>query len=133
MANQARVLLVEDSPTILEIVAKRLEVAGYTVLLAKDGDEALAKARAENPDPIILDIMLPKLNGYEVCTMLKQDTRYQKIPILMLTAKAQEADEQLGLECGADAYFRKPFQAEELLAKIRTLIGSSHQAREAQA
>ena len=66
--------------------------------------------------------MLPRLNGYEVCTMLKQDTRYQKIPIILFTAKAQEKDQKLGMECGADAYVRKPFRAQELIGEIRSLL-----------
>ena len=71
---------------------------------------------------LILDVMLPKLNGYEVCTMLKQDPRYQNVPILMFTAKTQEQDEKTGLGCGANGYVRKPFQPQELLEKIRSLL-----------
>jgi DNA-binding response OmpR family regulator len=106
------------------MVGKRLEVEGFDVLIAMDGEEALAKARAESPDLIVLDLMLPKVNGYEVCTMLKQDARYQRIPIVLFTAKAQEKDEKLGMECGANAYVRKPFRAQELIEKIRGLIVS---------
>jgi len=125
MAEKARLLLVDDEPSIVKMVGKRLEVEGYEVLVAADGQEALAKARTEHPSLIILDLRLPKLNGYEVCTMLKQDPRYQKIPILMFTAKAQEKDEKLGIACGADAYLRKPFQAQELLGRIRALLDPS--------
>jgi DNA-binding response OmpR family regulator len=132
MAEKHRVLLVDDEPSIVKMVGKRLEVEGFDVLIAMDGQDALAKARAEHPDLIVLDLMLPKLNGYEVCTMLKQDTRYQKIPIVLFTAKAQEKDEKLGMECGANAYVRKPFRAQELLEKIRTLIAASHQPEQVQ-
>ena len=125
MAEKARLLLVDDEPSIVKMVGKRLEVEGYEVLVAADGQAALAKARTEHPSLIILDLRLPKLNGYEVCTMLKQDPRYQKIPILMFTAKAQEKDEKLGIACGADAYLRKPFQAQELLGRIRALLDPS--------
>ena len=125
MPEKVRILLVDDEPSIVKMVGKRLEVEGYEVLVAMDGQEALKKAQTEGPKVIILDLMLPKLNGYEVCTMLKQDTRYQKIPIVMFTAKAQEKDEKLGLECGADAYVRKPFKAQELLDQIKALIGST--------
>ncbi len=125
MAEKSRILLVDDEPSIVKMVGKRLEVEGFDVLVAMDGQDALAKARAENPDLIVLDLMLPKLNGYEVCTMLKQDTRYQKIPIVLFTARAQEKDEKLGMECGANAYVRKPFRAQELLEKIRSLIAAS--------
>jgi len=130
MAEQARILLVDDEPSIIKMVGRRLEVEGFTVLLAMDGQEALAKAQAESPDLIILDLMLPKLNGYEVCTMLKQDARYQGIPILLFSAKTQDKDEQLGLACGANAYMRKPFQAQELLGRIRSLLSGSTQPGE---
>ena len=122
MAERHRILLVDDEPSIVKMVGKRLEVEGFDVVVAMDGQEGLSKAQTGNPDLIVLDLMLPKLNGYEVCTMLKQDTRYQKIPIVLFTAKAQEKDEKLGMECGADAYVRKPFRAQELLDKIRSLL-----------
>ena len=125
MAGKARVLIVDDEPSILKMVGKRLEVEGFEVQVAMDGQEGLAKAQAEPPDLIILDLMLPKLNGYEVCTRLKQDVQYRKIPIMLFTAKAQPKDEQLGLECGADAYLRKPFQAKELVDKLRSLLAKS--------
>ena len=122
MAERHRILLVDDEPSIVKMVGKRLEVEGFEVLIAIDGQEGLDKARAERPDLIVLDLMLPKLNGYEVCTMLKQDTRYQGIPVVLFTAKAQEKDEKLGMECGANAYVKKPFRAQELLEKIRALL-----------
>ena len=122
MAERSRILLVDDEPSIVKMVGKRLEVEGFEVLIAADGQDGLTKARSELPDLIVLDLMLPKLNGYEVCTMLKQDARYQKIPIILFTAKAQEKDEKLGMECGANAYVRKPFRAQELLETIRGLL-----------
>lgn len=125
MTGAPRILLVDDEPSIIKVVGKRLEVEGYEVLIAVEGQEALTKAQTEHPDLIILDLMLPKLNGYEVCTMLKQDTRYQHIPIMLFTAKAQDQDERLGMECGADAYVRKPFRAQELLERIRRLLPAS--------
>ena len=125
MAEKVRILLVDDEPSIVKMVGKRLEVEGFEVVLAVDGQEGLSKAQTQSPDLIILDLMLPKLNGYEVCTMLKQDTRFQKIPIMMFTAKAQDKDEKLGMECGANAYVRKPFRAQELLEKIRSLLSAS--------
>ncbi|MBI4598508.1 MAG: response regulator [Candidatus Omnitrophica bacterium] len=127
MPEKFRILLVDDEPSIVKMVGKRLEVEGFDVLVAVDGQEGLAKAQAERPHLIILDLMLPKMNGYEVCTMLKQDTRYQQIPIILFTAKASEKDEKLGMDCGADGYIRKPFRAQELLEKIRALIGASSQ------
>ena len=122
MSDKAKILLVDDEPSIVKMVGKRLEVEGFNVLVAVDGQEGLAKARAETPDLIVLDLMLPKLNGYEICTMLKQDARYQKIPIVLFTAKTQDKDEKLGMECGANAFVRKPFRAQELLDKIRSLL-----------
>ncbi len=119
--KKVRILLVDDEPSIVKMVGKRLEVEGFEVLVAMDGQEAVKKVQTEAPDLVILDLMLPKLNGYEVCMMLKEDTRYQKIPVVMFTAKAQEQDEKLGLACGADAYIRKPFKAQELLDQIRAL------------
>ena len=125
MAGKPRILLVDDEPSIVKMVGKRLEIEGFDVIVAMDGQEGLTKAQTEHPDLLILDLMLPKLNGYEVCTMLKQDTRYQKIPIVLFTAKAQDKDEKLGMECGANAYVRKPFRAQELLEKMRVLLGVS--------
>ncbi len=133
MAGKPRILLVDDEPNIVKMVGKRLEVAGFDVLVALDGQEALAKAQQERPDLIVLDLMLPKLNGYEVCTRLKQDPRYQQIPIVMVTAKAQEKDEKLGMECGANAFVRKPFRAQELLERIRALIEAASTGGEAPA
>ena len=124
MAEKIRILLVDDEPSIVKMVGKRLEVEGFEVIIAMDGQDGLKKAQTETPDLMILDLMLPKLNGYEVCTMLKQDARFQKIPVIMFSAKAQEKDEKLGLECGADAYVRKPFKAQELLDQIKTLVPS---------
>lgn len=118
----SRILLVDDEPDLVRLVSIRLEAEGYEVVVAMDGHEALAKARAEHPDLIILDLMLPKLNGYQVCALLKRDTRFQKIPIVLFTALADERDEKLGYESGADAYIRKPFQGSELLAQVRTLL-----------
>ena len=128
MAERYRILLVDDEPSIVKMVGKRLEVEGFEVVIAMDGREGLTKARTVSPDLIVLDLMLPKLNGYEVCAMLKQDTRYQQMPIVLFTARVQEKDEQLGKECGADAYVRKPFRAQELLEKIRALIAAAKQA-----
>ena len=125
MAERTRILLVDDEPSIVKMVGKRLEVEGFSVMIAMDGQEALKKAQNDGPQLIILDVMLPKMNGYEVCTMLKQDARYQKIPVIMFSAKAQAKDETLGMECGANAYVRKPFQAKELLDQIRSLLVAS--------
>ena len=126
--SNVRILVVDDEPLIVTMLTKHFEEEGFTVLTARDGYEALTKARTEIPDLILLDLILPKLNGYEVCTLLKQDTRYQHIPIIMLTAKVQEKDEQLGQACGAQAYLRKPVQIQALLEQIRALLSLKHPA-----
>ncbi len=120
--SKKRILVVEDEAELVKAMQIRLEQAGYEALVAYDGMEALDKARKEKPDLIILDLLLPKMDGYRVCAMLKRDVRYMKIPIIMLTARAQESDEKLGYECGADAFITKPFQHEAVLAKIKELL-----------
>jgi DNA-binding response OmpR family regulator len=122
MSGKPRILLVDDEPSLVKVVGKRLEVEGFDVSVAMDGEEALAQVAATRPQLIILDVMLPKLNGHEVCRKLKWDARYQKIPIIMFTAKVQEKDEKIGFEAGADGYIRKPFRAPELIEKIRALL-----------
>ncbi len=122
MAEKRKILLVDDEPDIVKTVEKRLQSEGYDVLIAADGVDALEKARIEKPDLVILDLMLPKMDGYKVCAMLKKDSRYAKIPVVMFTARIQETDEKLGFECGADAYITKPFNSRELLEKIRILL-----------
>ncbi len=127
-AKQRRVLLVDDEPSIVKMVAKRLEVAGFEVLVAMDGEEALEKVKTSAPDVIILDCMLPKLNGYEVCAALKADPQYQKLPVIMLSARVQEKDEKSGLECGANAYMKKPFNSQELVGQINALVSGAARA-----
>jgi len=122
MADAKRILLVDDEPDIIKTVQVRLEKNGYAVITAIDGQDALAKARSENPDLIILDLMLPKLNGYQVCRMLKFDEQYKKIPIIIFTARTQDQDKQTSQEVGADAYISKPFESSVLLEKIETLL-----------
>jgi DNA-binding response OmpR family regulator len=114
----AGVLIVDDEPSIVETVRFALEKAGYPCLVAYDGEEAMRIVRAQNPALILLDIMLPKLNGFQICRLLKFDELYRHIPIIMLTARAQERDRLLGKETGADAYVTKPFELPELLRVI---------------
>jgi DNA-binding response OmpR family regulator len=125
MMTKKKILVVEDEAELTGAIQIRLEQAGYEVLIAYDGQEALEKARTENPDLIVLDLMLPKIDGYKVCRMLKFDEKYKKIPVVMLTARAQEKDENLGYEVGADAFITKPFKYQVLLAKITELLGES--------
>lgn len=114
--------MVDDEADARSVVRSRLEAAGYECLEAQDGLEGLAKARQAEPDLVILDLMLPKMDGYKVCGLLKKDSRYAKIPIILFTAKAQEEDRKLGAEVGADAYLTKPFEPQILLAKIQELV-----------
>ncbi len=121
MSDKKRILLVDDEPSILKMVRKRLEVAGYDVTVAMDGEEALNQAKQMKPSLMILDLMLPKLNGYEVCAAVKKDPDLKGIPVILLTARVQEKDEKEGLLCGADCYMRKPFQSQELVERVRSL------------
>ena len=116
------VLIVDDEPAILKIVSKRLETAGYRVVVAMDGESALARIRESAPELVILDVMMPKLNGYEVCARLKQDPVHRHIPIVMFTAKSEEADYWHGMAAGADAYLTKPFDASDLHLLVNKLI-----------
>lgn len=113
------ILIVEDDQTLRETLALNLTEEGYEVLTAEDGEEGLDKARAENPSLIILDVMLPKLDGLTVCRMLRRD---MEVPILLLTARGTETDKIVGLEMGADDYIVKPFSLGELLARIRAAL-----------
>lgn len=117
-----RILVVDDEFELVKAIQIRLEQADYDVIVAYDGQEALEKARKEKPDLIVLDLMLPKIDGYKVCRMLKFDDKYKQIPIIMLTARGQESDQKTGYETGADAYMTKPFQHEVVLAKIKELL-----------
>lgn len=117
-----RILLVDDEKDLVETVVFRLEANNYEVITACDGQEGLDKAKKEKPDLIILDLMLPKMDGYKVCGLLKADVRYNKVPIIMFSARAQESDEKMGKEAGADAYITKPFEAQALLSKIKELL-----------
>lgn len=117
-----RILIVDDEPFIVETVRFALERAGYTCLAADNGEDALKIAREENPGLILLDIMLPKLNGYQICRLLKFDERYRHIPIVMLTARAQARDRLLGKEIGADEYVTKPFELPALLQLVARYV-----------
>lgn len=118
-----RILLIEDEKDLIMTVSFRLKNEGYEVITALDGEDGLDKAKKLKPDLILLDLMLPKLNGYKVCGFLKSDVRYKKIPIIIFTARAQEADKKLCQELGAEAYITKPFEPEALLEKMRELLG----------
>jgi len=120
--NNKRVLVVDDEPDIVESIKFNLELEDIDCIEAYDGDEALSKARTEHPDLIILDIMLPKMNGYKIGRLLKFDESYKDIPIIMLTARSQQTDIELGEESGADEYVTKPFDMEKLVNMIRKYL-----------
>ena len=122
MSKPYRILVVDDEPSLLLIVTKRLESEGFMVTTAEDGEEALQKVKLTPPHLIILDVMMPKLDGYEVCKRLKQDPQTQAIPIIFLSAKSKESWKKQGLELGASAFLTKPFKSQELLAEIRKLL-----------
>jgi two-component system phosphate regulon response regulator PhoB len=117
-----KILLVDDEPDALEVLGFKLRQAGYNALLAKDGTRAIALARDERPALIVLDLMLPEVDGLEVCKILRRDPNTAAIPIIMLTARAAEMDRVLGLELGADDYVTKPFSPRELLLRIKKLL-----------
>ncbi len=127
---KARVLLVDDEPDALEILGFKLREAGFTPIFAKDGRQALDSARSERPDLIVLDLMLPEVDGLEVCKILRRDPATASIPILMLTARAAEMDRVVGLEIGADDYVTKPFSPRELVLRVRKLLARSKAAEE---
>jgi DNA-binding response OmpR family regulator len=118
-----KILIIEDEKEFVVAIRALLESEGYEVLAAGDGLTGLHKAKKENPNLIILDVMMPKLDGYKVCRLLKFDIKYKDIPILMLTAKAQEQDKLIGMQCGADAYFLKSESPDGFLAKVKKFLG----------
>jgi len=119
-----KILIIEDEVALSRMLQLRLEANNFQVIAATDGQKGLNMAREEAPDLIILDIMLPSLNGHQILRMLKFDGRYKEIPIIVLTAKGLEEDKKLGLDLGADAYFAKPFDSDKLIDKIRELLPS---------
>lgn len=117
-----KILVVDDEPDAVDLVQFNLKNAGYEVVTAADGAEALRMARNFCPDLVLLDVMLPEIDGLEVCKMLRRDTATAGIPIIMLTAKAAEIDRVLGLELGADDYVTKPFSPRELMLRVKNLL-----------
>jgi len=119
MNKQIKILLVDDEKDIVEFIKYNLELENYQVITAYDGEEAL-EMMPQHPDLVILDILMPKLNGYEVCKKIKANVNYQNIPIIFLTAKSSEIDEVLGLEFGASDFIRKPISPQKLVARVKS-------------
>jgi DNA-binding response OmpR family regulator len=125
-----KILLVDDEPDALDILSFKLKEAGLLPVLARDGNQAIALARSERPALVVLDLMLPGVDGLEVCKILRRDPTTSALPIIMLTARAAEMDRVVGLELGADDYVTKPFSPRELVLRIRKLLARVHPADE---
>ncbi|HSE90175.1 MAG TPA: response regulator transcription factor [Candidatus Binatia bacterium] len=125
MASAQKILVVEDEPDIRKLVQYNLTQERFNVLEAEDGEQALKLLQRERPNLVILDLMLPGVSGMELCKLLKQRSETAKLPILMLTAKAGEADRIVGLEMGADDYLAKPFSPREMVARVRAILRRS--------
>jgi two-component system alkaline phosphatase synthesis response regulator PhoP len=121
--NKGKVLVVDDEVYILHILDFSLNAEGYEVITAEDGEQGLAKAKSEQPDLVVLDVMMPKIDGYEACRKLKQDPKMKDVPVILLTAKGRDIDRKLGLEVGADDYITKPFSPNKLIEKIGSFLG----------
>ncbi len=114
-----RILIVDDEQDIVESLSFMLQAKGYETICAYDGEEGLKLAKEINPDLILLDVMMPKINGYKICRLLKYDAKYKNIPIIMLTARSQENDKLIGEETGANEYITKPFEFNNVLEVIQ--------------
>ena len=119
-----RVLVVDDEPSIVISVEFLMKREGFEVSVARDGEDALALIGSERPDLVVLDVMMPKLNGFEVCERVRADPAFADMRILMLTAKGREAEMSKGLALGADAYMAKPFSTRDLVARVKELLES---------
>ncbi len=119
-----KILVVDDEKDITETISFMLKAEGYEVFCANDGEEGLNFAKEIMPDLIILDVMMPKINGYKIARLLKYDNKYKHIPIIMVTARGQESDKLIGEETGANEYITKPFEFEELLNSVNKYLGA---------
>ncbi len=117
-----KILIVDDYPNMVDMLSVRLRAAGFDVLAAYDGLAGLQMARHDSPDLILLDVLLPKMDGFKVCRLLKYDERFRSIPIIMLTSRARDIDRKMGLDMGADDYVFKPYEPVELMRRIDTLL-----------
>jgi two-component system phosphate regulon response regulator PhoB len=128
--NEIKVMVVDDEEDVLDLVTFKLETAGYTVVGMTDPIPLIGKAREFKPDLIILDVMMPDINGYQICRMLRSDSILQGIPILFLSAKGKLDDRIKGLECGADDYLTKPFDSRELLLRVQAILKRAKKGEE---
>ena len=123
--SKGRILVVDDEIYIVHILDFSLGMEGYEVITALDGEQALEKLRTEKPDLIVLDIMMPKLDGYEVCKTIKANPETAHIPVILLSAKGRNVDQKLGFDVGADDYITKPFSPRKLVERINQLLGQT--------
>jgi two-component system alkaline phosphatase synthesis response regulator PhoP len=130
---KGKILVVDDEIYIVHILDFSLGMEGYEVLTALDGEQALEKARAEKPDLIVLDIMMPKLDGYETCKLLKAGDDTKNIPVILLSAKGRNVDQKIGFEVGADDYITKPFSPRKLVERINAILGQGTSQQRMQA
>ena len=121
-AFSKKILVIDDDPGITKMISERLKANGYGVLTSTDASEGLEMAFTEAPDLIILDVMMPIINGYNFCRLLKAEKKLKNIPVLMVTGRTEEADKEIGKEVGADAYITKPFEMGDLLGQIKSFL-----------
>jgi len=129
VAERKRILVVDDEIYIVHILEFSLTMEGYDVITAADGEEALRRVEEDEPDLVVLDIMMPRMDGYEVCRRLREDPATRNLPVILLSAKGRPMDRDLGLDAGADDYIVKPFSPRRLLEKIRELMDRSPMER----
>ncbi len=129
--TEEKILVVDDEPDVLEVVKSRLELHGFQVITARDGEEALQKVEQGNPDLVLLDVTLPRKNGLEVLRALREDIMHVYLPVIMLTARGSLADKLAGIEAGADDYITKPFDSSELIARTRMILMRTSQGLDA--
>ena len=125
----AKILIVDDEQDIADLVSYNLEKEGYATIKAYDGGDVLKTVKTQKPDLVILDLMLPHMNGLDICRAIRANPETVNLPIIMLTAKADEVDKIIGLEIGADDYMTKPFSVKELIARVRTVLRRIQEGR----
>lgn len=126
--GKPRILIVDDEPDLVAVLRMGLQMEGFEVLDAADGEEGLKRAQQERPDLMLLDLMLPRMDGYQVCRTLKFDARYKNMPIFILSARPGERDKRLALEVGADLFISKPYDLKDLVGKIRARLSGDGKA-----
>ena len=127
--KKGKILVVDDEVYIVHILDFSLGMEGYEVVTALDGEEALAKSLEHKPDLIVLDIMMPKMDGYEVCKRLKAEASTRSIPVILLSAKGRNVDQKMGFDAGAEDYITKPFSPRKLVERINTILGQTSSQR----